>query len=133
MNGNTNDGGVVVGTGGGKFGAPVRWVRPSNAAPNLIVWTATVMVGGIGDARRGHRTSVGIDMIVGQLPTGGWMYHVNGSAGGYTEKLTAQVADEDIAKTRVVEAAREIMHALGTRPKESASHPAIGPAVWPGV
>lgn len=128
-----NDGGVVAGTGGGKFGAPTRWKRPNNAAPGLIVWTATVMVGGIGDAIRGRRTSVSIDMIVGQLPSGGWLWHVKGSAGGYIEQLTAQAPYEDVAKTKAVAAAREIVRSLETRPKESANHPAIGPAVWPGI
>jgi hypothetical protein len=59
------DGGPVETTGGGKYGAPARWVRPDNAREGATVWAATVGVGGVGGASRGRRDPAFFEMLAG--------------------------------------------------------------------
>lgn len=122
------DGGPVVGTGGGKFGAPVRWKRPKNAREGAVVWMATVMVGGIGKASYGVRTAAAMDLMAGGVDGGGaWKVYCDGRT------VTGIASSVAAAQSAAVGAAKALADTLAARPRESEQHPPMGPAVWPGV
>lgn len=125
------DGGPVAGTGGGKFGASMRWKRPDNARPEFEVYATTIVVWGVGESLH-RRRSLHLAMIVANKD--GWQWST--TAGGAVRQIqgrSGKAADLASAQAAAVAAARELVGEAASHPRESDQHPPVGPAVWPGL
>ena len=126
------DGGPVVGTGGGKFGKPLRWARPENVRPDSEVYMAIIPVGGVGPSVYRRRT-LSIDLVVGKTQKGWeWLTRAPGAVRRIQQRAGCE-PDLAGAQRAAVAAAREVATEAATHPVESAQHPPVGPVVWPGA
>lgn len=130
------DGGPVAGTGGGKFGPPMRWTRPKAAHPDVEMYSTTVLVWGVG-ASIYRRRSISLDMLVQHASIDGfrayWYWATMANGGVRTiARRSDQAESLAEAKAAALTAAHEIVSEAEKCPLESAHHPPMGPAVWPG-
>mgnify|MGYP001584240094 CR=1 FL=1 len=118
------DGGPVEGTGGGSKGAARRWARPKKGVP---LFRAGLLIDGVGRCTA-RRRSMCLDLVVGEVSPGAWAWRAStdcpqGAADGREGSLASAQAAALAAGRRLVEAAERM-------PRETADHPAVGPARW---
>lgn len=125
-----NDGGPVASTGGGKWGSPGRWLRPSNMSADYEGYSAVVLVGGIGPSVH-RRRGLMIELLVADK--GGWHWLARApNAVRRIEQRSGQADSLAEAKSAALSAARGIAIEAEGHPRESPQHPPVGPIVWPG-